>query len=235
MLTEKLLKLTIAGGSEWVMILLIILSVLSLAIIFERLLFFRRRRRELDELDRQLTPLLGRRDKLDAVRSAVTKAKDPTLETALALEDDEDGDDDAVEKLVSSALGRERLRLEKRLGFLGTLGSNAPFIGLFGTVLGIIRAFNDLSLDSKGGSSAVMAGISEALVATAIGLFVAIPAVMAFNYFQRELDHVLSTSESLAQSILAGRLIEKRRGEAGGESDEPRAKAGAGKSAKAEA
>ncbi len=213
MLTEKLLKLTIAGGSEWVMILLILLSVLSLAIIFERLLFFRRRRRELDELDEKLTPLLGRRDELDGVRAAVNRAKDPTLETALELEDGDHDNQEAAEKLVAASLGRERLRLEKRLGFLGTLGSNAPFIGLFGTVLGIIRAFNDLSLDNKGGSSAVMAGISEALVATAIGLFVAIPAVMAFNYLQRELDHVLSTTESLAQSILAGRLIERRRGE----------------------
>jgi biopolymer transport protein ExbB/TolQ len=209
MLTEKLLKLTIAGGSEWVMILLILLSVLSLTIIFERLFYFRRRRRELDELDRKLTPLLGRRDKLDGVRDAVQKAKDPTLQTALELDGGQSDTHEAAEKLVASSLGRERLRLEKRLGFLGTLGSNAPFIGLFGTVLGIIRAFNDLALDSKGGSSAVMAGISEALVATAIGLFVAIPAVMAFNYFQRELDHVLSTTESLAQSVLAGRLIER--------------------------
>lgn len=235
MLTEKLLKLTIAGGSEWVMILLILLSVLSLAIIFERLLYFRRRRRELDDLDVKLTPLLGRRDKLDGVRQAVSRAKDPTLETALELEGGESDNQEAAEKLVAASLGRERLRLEKRLGFLGTLGSNAPFIGLFGTVLGIIRAFNDLSLDSKGGSSAVMAGISEALVATAIGLFVAIPAVMAFNYFQRELDHVLSTTESLAQSILAGRLIERQRSEREGEKEgKGSAKATkAGKTAKA--
>lgn len=204
MLTEKLMRLTVAGGSEWVMIVLIILSVLSLAIIAERMLFFRRRRRELDGLDAQLMPLLGDKKQVVRLGEVVKKAKDPALMAALGQEGDET---EASEKMVASVLGRERLRLEKRLGFLGTLGSNAPFIGLFGTVLGIIRAFHDLSLDSKGGSASVMSGISEALVATAIGLFVAIPAVMAYNYFQREVDHVLGTTESLAQSILAGRVL----------------------------
>ncbi|MCK5799458.1 MAG: MotA/TolQ/ExbB proton channel family protein [Deltaproteobacteria bacterium] len=207
MLTEKLLKLVVAGGSEWVMLLLIALSVLSLAIIFERALFFRRRRAALDGLDGTLTPLLGRPEQLDRVRAVVAKAQENTLTMALAYEGEGEGSAEAAEKLAASAIGRERLVLEKRLGFLGTLGSNAPFIGLFGTVLGVIRAFNDLSLDSKGGSSAVMAGISEALVATAIGLFVAIPAVMAYNYFQREVDHIEATTESLAQSVLALRLI----------------------------
>ena len=83
---------------------------------------------------------------------------------------------------------RERLRLERRLPFLATLGSNGPFVGLFGTVLGIIKAFHDLAATAGtagAGASTVMAGISEALVATAIGLLVAIPAVVAFNYFSR--------------------------------------------------
>lgn len=84
-----------------------------------------------------------------------------------------------------------RLDLEKRLGILATFGNNAPFIGLFGTVLGIIKAFHDLGHSSEFGVRVVMAGISEALVATAMGLFVAIPSVIAYNYFVRKSRKIL--------------------------------------------
>lgn len=76
-------------------------------------------------------------------------------------------------------------RLERFLGALGTIGATAPFIGLFGTVIGIIRAFSDLAIAEGASPSAVADGIAEALVATATGLFVAVPAVMAYNYFVR--------------------------------------------------
>ncbi len=89
-----------------------------------------------------------------------------------------------------------RLGLEKRLGILATFGNNAPFIGLFGTVLGVIDAFHTLGLDAAFGVSAVMGGISEALVATATGLFVAIPSVMAYNYFVRRIKTVLLLREA---------------------------------------
>src|SRR4029079_12034926 len=91
----------------------------------------------------------------------------------------------------------------KNLGVLGTLGNNAPFIGLFGTVLGIIKAFADLSRNSAGGAVAVMAGISEALVATAVGLMVAIPAVIAFNYFQAKVRKTISGVDSTAHLVPA--------------------------------
>ncbi len=80
-----------------------------------------------------------------------------------------------------------KLSLEKRLGILATFGNNAPFIGLLGTVLGIIKAFHDLGTAKEFGVKVVMAGISEALVATAMGLFVAIPSVIAYNYFVRRI------------------------------------------------
>ena len=90
-------------------------------------------------------------------------------------------------KSVICVKSRERLTLERNLGVLGTLGNNAPFIGLFGTVLGIIRAFADLAKNQTGGAGPVMTGISEALVATAVGLMAAIPALMAYNFFQGQL------------------------------------------------
>ncbi|WP_456399452.1 MotA/TolQ/ExbB proton channel family protein [Persephonella sp.] len=88
-----------------------------------------------------------------------------------------------------------KLTLEKRLGILATFGNNAPFIGLFGTVLGIIKAFHDLGTSTEFGVRVVMQGISEALVATAMGLFVAIPAVISYNYFVRKVKTILLTYE----------------------------------------
>jgi biopolymer transport protein ExbB len=108
-----------------------------------------------------------------------------------------------VERAVRSYLTLERTRLERGLTALATLGSNAPFIGLFGTVLGIIQAFGSLASQTSGGTTSVMAGISEALVATAIGLFVAIPAVIAYNIFARRLRLVLAECDSLRDFYLS--------------------------------
>lgn len=202
MLTEYLMKLTVVGGSEWVLILLILLSFVSVALIVERALFLRSRVRRLDSLDRTLTPLILRGDAA-GIRQAASQAEEPIILAAVEGLSERKRDREALEKLVQSAVQRERLVLEKRLTFLGTLGNNAPFIGLLGTVLGIIRAFRDLSLDTQGNSGVVMAGISEALVATAVGLFVALPAVLAFNVFMKKVDRLLSLSEALAQGILA--------------------------------
>lgn len=93
--------------------------------------------------------------------------------------------------LQNLTISQIKIALEKRLGLLATFGNNAPFIGLFGTVLGIINAFHTLSKGSEFGVNAVMGGISEALVATATGLFVAIPSVMAYNYFVRKIKMIL--------------------------------------------
>jgi biopolymer transport protein ExbB len=113
-----------------------------------------------------------------------------------------EGDGDALAGAMQGAKAREKLRLERNLAFLGTLGANAPFIGLFGTVLGIIKAFHDLAGSQSGGPAIVMAGISEALVATAVGLLVAIPAVVAFNYFNRRVRAKMSEVDWIAQLAL---------------------------------
>jgi biopolymer transport protein ExbB/TolQ len=109
---------------------------------------------------------------------------------------------DSIDRAVRSYLTQERARLEQGLTALATLGSNAPFIGLFGTVLGIIQAFGSLAAQSSNTTS-VMTGISEALVATAIGLFVAIPAVVAYNVYSRKLKLVLVESEALRDFYLS--------------------------------
>jgi biopolymer transport protein ExbB len=111
---------------------------------------------------------------------------------------------DALEDLLAGRVERARLDYERRLIFLGTLGNNAPFIGLFGTVLGIIRAFADLAAHpGAGGAATVMAGISEALVATAVGLFVALPAVVMFNLYSRWLRRSAQRATVLGHAVVA--------------------------------
>src|SRR5205085_9587977 len=101
-----------------------------------------------------------------------------------------------------SSKAKVRLKLERNLAVLGTLGSNAPFIGLFGTVIGIIKAFHDLASAQAKGPAVVMGSLSEALVATAVGLMVAIPAVLFYNYFQRRVRGLLLATDGLAHSIM---------------------------------
>lgn len=108
---------------------------------------------------------------------------------------------ETIDRAVASFVKNDRQRLEKGLSVLATLGANAPFIGLFGTVLGIIRSF--AYLGSQSGSSAVMSGVSQALYATAMGLFVAIPAVIAFNVYTQKIKQLLSWTESLRDLLIA--------------------------------
>jgi len=113
-----------------------------------------------------------------------------------------------LEEVFNSYALMERPKLEKYLNFLATVGSNAPFIGLLGTVFGIMDAFRGLAT-SQGDASAVMIGISKALVATAIGLIVAIPAVIAYNYFQKQVKGILQNLESVRDLCLAYAKIGK--------------------------
>lgn len=200
-LTERLLSFTLLG-SEWVLWLLVILSVVSVAVMVERAIATRGRHRDFDELCRKLMSLLGRGD-LTGARAALGEPRSPEARVGLAGLDEVGRGRQAALEAMASARSRERLGLEKHLGILGTLGNNAPFIGLFGTVLGIIRSFADLAKNQGGGAGVVMAGISEALVATAVGLLVAIPAVIAFNVFQGRVRRTLGRVDAVAHLILS--------------------------------
>ena len=189
-------------GAEWVMWVLIALSMISVTIIFERAIFFWGKRSDVATLIDEILALLKKKDIKGALKR-LGNDKSTASVVAIAALNEADNGVEAVEEAAASARIRARLTLEKNLAFLGTVGNNAPFVGLFGTVIGIIQAFHELSENSAGGVSAVMSGISEALVATAMGLLVAIPAVAAFNIFQRRTKALLSDSDAITHSILA--------------------------------
>jgi biopolymer transport protein ExbB/TolQ len=188
--------------AEWVLWLLIALSLASVAVMIERYVFFRRHAVDITDVRADFMALLERGDLMGA---AELLQKHDSLETntvLFGLRGYARGPE-SVEDLLQAAARKERARYEKRLGFLATVASNAPFIGLFGTVLGIIRAFKDLSSNMAEASGAVMGGIAEALIATAVGLLVAIPAVVAFNMLKARVKDITDDGNLLAATLLA--------------------------------
>ncbi|NPC85119.1 MotA/TolQ/ExbB proton channel family protein [Pyxidicoccus fallax] len=207
-LSSKLLGVTLTSA-EWVLWVLVCLSVLSIAIMLERTLYFARNRLP----DSEALAVRLARGEMDAVRAAIQGRKG--MEAAILREGLASAPQgaDSVEQVIASTMARERPQYERFLSFLGTLGNNAPFIGLFGTVLGIIKAFHDLgNMNAKGAAiqQTVMAGISEALVATAVGLAVAIPAVVAFNIFNRQLKTLTSRANALGHALVGSLRAEAR-------------------------
>jgi biopolymer transport protein ExbB/TolQ len=197
---SRLLDLMLRAGSGWILYLLIGLSLAAVAVMLDRIWFYFRER-PTGALASALATL--RKDGVDAALDKLSHA--PSMQAAVAracLAHAADGVA-AVEERKAGAIEEERVRYERRLAFLGTLGNNAPFVGLFGTVLGIIRAFHDLAGSSLQGTQAVMAGIAEALVATGVGLLVALPAVATYNAFTRHVERSVSAAEVLAHEILA--------------------------------
>lgn len=200
-MNELFKKLALVGDSA-VLWILLAASVASLGVVFDRWRTFRRNRvdfpRFLDALGRRL-------EEGDAVGARKLARETGGVEgrvAAAGLSHFAKGPASAEEAMLSR-LVIERGMLEKNLIILGTLGNNAPFVGLFGTVLGIIKAFNDLALSGGSGSAVVMSGISSALVATAFGILVAIPAVAANNYFQTRLRRSITNAQSLIHTMQA--------------------------------
>ncbi len=199
---NQMLQLFLYLGSAWILYVLLGLSVISIALALERLFHFHQNRADLDALSRRLDDHL-KKGELDGARTLLQQSNSHVARIALRGLEGIDRGAASVEEIIAGATQLERMRMERGLAFLGTLGNNAPFIGLFGTVLGIIRSFRDLSTNTIEGSSAVMAGIAEALVATAVGLLVALPAVAVFNYFQRHIKTHLASADALSRVLLA--------------------------------
>jgi len=203
MLIDRLMRVALLG-SAWVLYLLLALSVVSFSTMFERWLYFRRRRDDLVKLRADVRRNLDA-DDVEGVDQVLAKSK--AVEARVAREAWRwlPAGAEAMSDAVESELALVKRELERGTNLLGTLGNNAPFVGLFGTVLGVIIAFH--ALGEAGGNAGqmggVMAGIAEALVATGVGLFVAIPAVIAYNVVQKRIGDIESGAISLAKLLTA--------------------------------
>jgi biopolymer transport protein ExbB len=210
---ETLTHLMVNSGAAWVLWLLIGLSLVSVAIGLERLVVYQRLEGDVSSLVRELRKLLRSGDNEGGVRLLANAKSVPATVVAAGLAEADLGAD-ASEEAMAAAIGLERKRLEKRLLFLGTVGNNAPFV---------VGAFEELGkpqamAGAMGAASAmaperVMSTIAEALVATAVGLVVAIPAVAAFNYFQGRVSQALADAETLGHVLLAHLKAEGERSE----------------------
>jgi biopolymer transport protein ExbB len=182
--------------------LLILLSVLSLAFILERTFTIGKIKKESLKVSEILREILQSNNLRELEELAKNRNAVEGRALSYGLRHARENGVNGLEEVFSANTLNERPGLEKYLGFLATVGSNAPFIGLLGTVFGIMDAFRGMA-QSQGDATAVMLGISKALVATAVGLMVAIPAVIAYNYFQKQVKGVLQNLESVKELCLA--------------------------------
>ncbi len=208
---EKRLVAISMTGARALLYCLFVLSVVCIAVAVEKYVLYRRDNPLGPDFRAKLVTLLDKGDRPAALKMVENVRG---VNAALVREGLLNYDEGAatIEQIVDSRLILERGRLEKRLMILGTIGNNAPFIGLLGTVMGIIKAFHDLAMAASQGPQLVMAGISEALIATAVGLFVAIPAVILFNWLKARSKVLLDEAEANAKIVLA---YAKRAREAG--------------------
>ncbi len=199
-LTRTLLGVTLSSA-EWVLWVLAILSIVSIAVMLERAIFYLSNGVGNPE---DLRLKLAKGD-LEGVKAAISGKTGMEAEVLRQGIEWSSKGPDAVEEIINATTAREKPRYERFVWVLGTLGSNSPFIGLFGTVLGIIKSFNDLGATGAKGAAVqqtVMTGISEALVATAVGLAVAIPAVIGYNILSRSLKNVMARSTALGHALV---------------------------------
>jgi biopolymer transport protein ExbB/biopolymer transport protein TolQ len=195
-LTELLGHVGIFGGA--VMVCLALLSVFSVGMIIDKHRRFVSASRQSEKFKPEFKKFLHGGDVQDLIEAAQPYQSSYVAQVVLAGITEYDGvresgrDPGASLELVTSALrdsmSETLIQLRQGLGFLATIGSTAPFIGLFGTVVGIINAFRSIAATGSGGMSVVSGGIAEALVSTALGIFVAIPAVVAFNHFTGKIE-----------------------------------------------
>lgn len=201
-LTQGFLDFALATGAQWIMIILILCSLFSVTIIIERILYFQKFHGNFSKFIQTLSQKFTNEEANDKI--AAWCSGHSLLEAKIAavgLEKASAGINAAEESMYAHMIAA-KVQLEKGTVILGTLGNNTPFIGLLGTIIGIIQAFHALSLEVGQHPEQLMASISEALVATALGIFVAIPSVIAYNLINRAIKKKLSNADTTASIVL---------------------------------
>jgi biopolymer transport protein ExbB len=189
-------------GANWVLWLLIVLSVISVGVMIDRALWLRNRDTDTERFTRELRGAFER-DELDRLQTKYFGDPAVPIQVGLRGLSVREQGADAVAEAMHSERARWRRAADRNLIVLGTLGNNVPFVGLFGTVLGVINAFQHLAVKSADAEKETLSTIAEALSATAIGLLVAIPAVIAFNFFSRKVRVIMGGADEVAHSVLS--------------------------------
>lgn len=205
MIESALQKFALMGAS-WVLYLLLAMSIFSIGIICERVLYFRAHSGDTTALGEALLRFLKAGD-LTSAEALLKNSKTVEASILLPALDWFDGGPESVSEALEGATVKKRGELERGLTSLGTLGNNAPFVGLFGTVIGVIQAFHMLGSSGGGGNQAAMGNvivaISDALIATGVGLIVALPAVVGYNLAQKKVSSIENNVSVISRQILA--------------------------------
>ena len=189
-------------GANWVLWLLIVLSVISVGVMIDRALWLRNRDTDTERFTRELRGAFDRGE-LDHLQTKYIGDTSVPIQVGLRGLSVRDKGPDAVAEAMHSERARWRRAADRNLIVLGTLGNNVPFVGLFGTVLGVINAFQHLAVKSADAEKETLTTIAEALSATAICLLVAIPAVIAFNFFSRRVRVIMGGADEVAHAVLS--------------------------------
>lgn len=197
---ERAMNGLIGFGAGWVLWLLVMASVVALAIIAERLVVLALSRDDLARLERMMVDTLSRGDVEACCRRL---GESPSMEARIAQAALDAPDVGVARARVARETMLARALLERHVEFLGTLGSYAPFVGLLGTVIGIVGAFHELGTAAGVGASQLMVQIGEALVASAVGLLVAIPAILVYRVLLRAIGSRIERADALTEVALA--------------------------------
>jgi biopolymer transport protein ExbB len=184
------------------MMCLIAFSVVTFGVAIERAIYYWRRRGNPDDVAREVIQRLRKGEVKEALWTC-GHAAHPVGAVLEVVVSSPVSERDDIDEQLHVALSKQKLLLERNLNVLGTMAGGAPLVGLLGTVWGIMRAFHDMALVGSAAPTVVAAGIAEALVTTAIGLVVAVPALMFYNYFARRASVMLIMAENHARTIRA--------------------------------
>ncbi len=187
--------------SSWVIVLMLFLSILVIGVSIERWFYFLRTKLDSDIFIDKIKNYIIDGNYEEAINFCKKSKGTIPIVVRAGLENRQLPRDE-IDKIMETVRMEQRVNLERYLGVLGTLGNTAPFIGLLGTVLGIIKAFRDLASSAGAGPEVVMVGIAEALIATAFGLSVAIPAVILFNYFMKKVKNISVEMDAVSKRLI---------------------------------
>jgi biopolymer transport protein ExbB len=196
-------------GEQAIFVLMALASIIAVAVGFERAFVFSRNVSRAEQILKDIISKIRNHDIASLKEVESKSSKNIYARFASFSAEHYDKGHEGLSELMAGKVVTEKIELEKRLPILSTLGNNAPFLGLLGTVLGVIKAFNGLGTLGNSGAEVVMKSISTALLATAAGLFVAIPVVMTNNFFSKKLKVISQNLEILSREFLASSSTKK--------------------------
>ncbi len=196
---KSIISILNSGGG--ILYVLVFCSILTVAVIIQKILLFRKiSRLDKNGLLEKVKSSVAAGD-IEGAKNECFAVTGPYSSVLYAGLSQSGKGDAAVESAMERSISEEVMKLEEYTSIVGTIGNTAVYIGLFGTVIGIMKAFHDITTMGQGGMNTVIIGVSEALIATAMGLLVAIPSVIAFNYFMTRIDRIMRELEICASEL----------------------------------